>query len=319
VRQRVILRPDSRLRVVSLLPAATEIVAALGLTDSLVGVSHDCDYPPAIDRKPRVTHCDIHDSRLPSAAVDAWVADELAGSRPLYTVDAKLLRELAPDVIITQQLCDVCAPDYASVVQLAASLPKPPKVVDLSPSSIADIFGDIKRVASALGRIERGDALVSSLQARVERVRAKAAAATTRPRCCHLEWIDPLFCSGHWTPELVEVAGGIDPLGRKHLPSVRISRDALRDAQPQILVLACCGYDVARTLQDVAVLESMPGWETLPAVVDGRVHAVDGSAYFSRPGPRIVDSLEILATLIHPELFARRPQGAVTLKRAAAV
>jgi len=313
------LHPDPRLRVVSLLPAATEIVAALGLTDSLVGVSHECDYPAEVNRKPRVTHCAIHGKGLPSARVDAWVADELAGARSLYTLDAELLRDLAPDVVVTQQLCDVCAPDYASVTQWAASLPKPPRVVSLSPSSLADIFGDIKRVASVLGHFERGEALVDSLQARVERVRSKAAVATTRPRCCHLEWIDPLFCSGHWTPELVEIAGGTDPLGRNGLPSVRISWNQVRDAKPQILVLACCGYDAARTLQDIAILESMPGWNTLPAVIDRRVHVVDGSAYFSRPGPRIVDSLEILAELLHPELFASRPRSVSALTRAAAV
>jgi iron complex transport system substrate-binding protein len=294
-------------RIVSLLPAATEIVAALGRADWLVGVSHECDYPPEVKSRPRVTRCEIYGKGISSAQVDAWVSRELASGRPLYTLDADLLRALEPDVILTQQLCDVCAIDYGSVAAFAASLPKRPKIVNLEPSSLAEIFSDIERVAAALGDVDRGKTLVASLTQRVDRVRARAVKPTWRPRCCHLEWIDPLFCSGHWTPELVEIAGGIDPLGRKGLPSIRISWEQIVEARPEILVLACCGYDAERTLQDIGILKRQPQWETLPAVLNGRVYAVNGSAYFSRPGPRIVDSLEIMAEIIHPELFSSRP------------
>ncbi len=291
------------MRVVSLLPAATEIVAALGLTESLVAVSHECNYPPEVNDKPRVTRCEIYGKELPSAEVDRWVNQTLGSKGTLYTIDEPVLRSLDPDVIVTQQLCDVCAIDYASVVGIANSLPKKPKLVNLSPSSLADIFDDIHRVAAALGVPERGEILVASLVSRVEAIRSRVACAKSRPRCIHMEWIDPPFCGGHWNPELVEIAGGVDPIGRKGTPSVQVPWSRIVEAEPEILVLACCGYDVERTLADVQILETYPFWESLPAVRSNRVYAVNGSAYFSRPGPRVVSSLEILAEIIHPQLF----------------
>jgi iron complex transport system substrate-binding protein len=297
------------MRVVSLLPAATEIVAALGFAESLVGVSHECDWPPEVNGKPRVTHCEIYGKGLPSDEVDRWVNEALASKGTLYTIDEPLLRRLQPDVIVTQQLCDVCAIDYASVIAIANALPRKPQIVNLSPTSLADIFDDIRRVAAALAAPERGAALVASLARRVEAVRSRAAAARSRPRCIHMEWIAPPFCGGHWNPELVDLAGGVDPVGRKGAPSTRISWEHIVAARPEVLVLACCGYDVDRTLADVGILRAYPSWESLPAVRDGRVYAVNGSAYFSRPGPRVVDSLEILAEIVHPELFPRRLRG----------
>jgi iron complex transport system substrate-binding protein len=292
------------MRVISLLPAATEIAGALGLMDCLVGVSHECDYPPEANEKPRVTRCEIHEAGLPSAEVDRWVRETLAARGSLYTMDEPLLRQLEPDVILTQRLCDVCAVGYGSVAALAATLPGPPRVVNLEPSCLADIFGDIRRVAAALEAPERGEAVVGALEARVEAVRTRAACVERRPRCFLMEWIDPPFCSGHWGPELVEIAGGIDPLGRKGRDSTRILWESVLAAEPEVLVLACCGYRVERTLQDLPILQRSPGWETLPAVRSGRVYVVNGSAYFSRPGPRVVDSLEILADILHPEWFA---------------
>lgn len=294
------------MRVVSLLPAATEIVAALGFTDSLVGVSHECDYPAEVNAKPRVTHCEIYGKGLPSSEVDRWVNARLSSGGKLYTVDEPLLRSLEPDVIVTQQLCDVCAIDYESVITIAHSLPTKPKIVNLSPSSLADVLDDIRRVAAALGAPRRGDGLAASLVNRIEAVKSRASRASSRPRCVHLEWIDPLFCGGHWNPELVEIAGGVDPLGRKGKPSVQITWDKLVEAQPEILVLACCGYDVERTLADVRILQAHPRWETLPAVQRNQVYAANGSAYFSRPGPRLIDTLEILAEIIHPDFSANR-------------
>ncbi len=292
------------MRIVSLLPAATEIVAALGLADSLVGVSHECDYPPEVNSKPRVTHCEIYGKGLPSATVDLWVNQELSLNNPLYTVDTELLRELEPDVIVTQQLCDVCAIDYASVVTIANSLPKKPQIVNLSPSSLSDIFSDIRRVAEAVGAVERSEIVIEALARRVDAVKVSAFEAKSRPRCFLMEWIDPPFCAGHWSPELIELAGGVDPLGKKWTPSTRVSWEQIGSAQPEIVVLACCGYDVERTKLDIPILRSNTLWESLPAVRDNRVYMVNSSAYFSRPGPRIVDSLEILAEIIHPEIFA---------------
>jgi len=304
-------------RIVSLLPAATEIVAALGLAESLVGVSHECNYPPEVNRKPRVTRCEIYGKGLGSAAVDSWVNETLASKKALYTIDEPLLSRLRPDVIVTQQLCDVCAIDYASVVTLASSLPRKPQIVNLSPAALADIFDDIRRVAAALQVSPGGEALVASLVERLNAVKSRVSQASSRPRCVHMEWIDPPFCAGHWNPELVEIAGGVDPVGRKGAPSVQVAWERIVEAQPEILLLACCGYEVERTLADVRILQNYPLWDSLPAVRNDRVYAVNGSAYFSRPGPRVISSLEILAQIIHPELFPTRfPRGEVAKVKA---
>jgi iron complex transport system substrate-binding protein len=301
---------DAIVRVVSLLPAATEIVAALGMLDHLVGVSHECDFPPAVSARPRVTRCAIHGNALPSADIDGWVKTELQRTGTLYTMDEPLLRRLAPDVIITQRLCDVCAVGYGSVTRLAATLPGPPLVVNLEPQTLADIFADVTRVAAALGVPERAAQLVAQLDARMERVRARAAAAPRR-RCVLLEWIAPPFRSGHWGPELVELAGGVDPVGRAGEDAAQVSWDEVRAAAPEVLVIACCGFDVARTRRDLPILRGYAGFGELPAARTGETWVVDGSAYFSRPGPRLVDSLELLAPLIHPALWpdAARPEG----------
>jgi iron complex transport system substrate-binding protein len=289
-------------RVVSLLPAATEIVAALGRTADLVGVSHECDYPPEVASRPRVTHCEIHGGGLASEETDRWVASALATTGTLYTLDEPLVRRLAPDVVITQQLCDVCAVGYESVTAFAAALDKPPVVVSLAPSSVDDVLEDVRRVARALGAEARGAELVAGLRARIAAVRDRAAGLPRR-RCVLLEWIAPPYRSGHWDPELVEMAGGVELLGRTHEDAARVPWEAVVQAAPEVIVLACCGYDVERTLADVPLLRERPGWSSIPAARNGEVWVVDGSAYFSRPGPRIVDSLELLATMLHPDEF----------------
>ena len=293
------------MRVVSLLPAATEIVAALGASETLVGVSHECDHPAAVHTKPRVTHCAIHGNALPSDRIDRWVGETLVATGTLYTLDEPLVRSLRPDVIVTQRLCDVCAVGYDTVTAFAATLPGPPRVVSLEPATLDDVLGDIRRVGDALGLPARAAEVVDALRARIEAVRSRAAGAQRR-RCVVLEWTSPPFRSGHWTPELVAIAGGSEPLGRAGEAAARVSWEAVVAAAPEVLVLACCGYDVARTLADLPLLRATPGWAALPAVAAGEVWAVDGSAYFSRPGPRLVDSLEILAAILHPELFPPR-------------
>ena len=292
------------MRIVSLLPAATEIVGILGQLDRLVGVSHECDYPPEVNAKPRVTCCPIHEAALPSAAIDGWVGETLASTGTLYSMDEPLLRRLKPDIILTQRLCDVCAVGYGTVTAFAATLPGPPQVVNLEPSCLADIFENIRCVARILGVPERGVAAVAALVERVEAVRARLSEAKHRPRCFLMEWIDPPFCSGHWGPELVELAGGEETLGLKGKDSARIRWEQVLEAQPEVIVLACCGHKPERTLDDLPILRQYPGWKSLPAVQHGRVYVVDGSAYFSRPGPHIVDSLEILAEILHPDRFA---------------
>ena len=290
-------------RIVSLLPASTEIAAALGLIQDIVGVSHECDFPDEVNAKPRVTSCPIHRAGLSSREVDEWVRGALRENGTIYTIDEALLRELRPDVILTQKLCDVCAVGYGTVTRLAETLPGPPNVLNLEPSRLSGIFDDIRRVAEVCGVKERADKLIAGLSRRVEAVRERVARIPGRPRCFLMEWVDPPFCSGHWGPELVEIAGGYDPLGRKHEPSVEIEWEAVLQTQPEIIVLALCGYDAERASRDYELLREFPGFDSLPAAQTGRIHVVDGNAYFSRPGPRIVDSLEILAGILHPSEF----------------
>jgi len=285
-------------------PAATEIAAALGLMDDVVGVSHECDFPAEANKCPRVTHCPVHHAGLTSREVDEWVRRALRDNGTIYTIDEPLLRNLRPDAILTQKLCDVCAVGYGTVARLAETLPGPPRVVNLEPSSLADIFENIREVAAACGVAERAEGVIANLSARVEAVRDRAAQIADRPRCFLMEWVDPPFCSGHWGPELVEIAGGHDPLGRKHQPSAQIDWQQVLDARPDIIVLALCGYDVDLARRDFELLRRFPGFDSLPAARAEEIYLVDASAYFARPGPRIVDSLELLAGILHPEEFS---------------
>ena len=291
------MRPTTT-RIVSLLPSATEIVAALGLADCLVGISHECDYPDEIRDRPRVTRCEIHASDLPSPAIDAWVRDTLASCGTLYTLDEELIRELRPDMILTQQLCDVCAVNYGSVAAYAATLPVPPRVINLQPARLADIFEDIRLVARACGVPERADSLIAQLQQRVESVASLVARVLSRPKCFLMEWVDPPYCGGHWNPELVELAGGVDPIGRMGQASRRVTWEEISRADPDVVVLACCGLPVDRTRREMSLLAGRMEWESLRAVQQDRVFVLDGNAYFSRPGPRVVDSLEMLAQIV---------------------
>ena len=290
-------------RIVSLLPAATEIAAALGLIDQVVGVSHECDFPEQASQRPRVTQCSVHDAGLTSVEVDDWVRRALRENGTIYTIDEPLLRQLQPDVILTQKLCDVCAVGYGTVAKLARILPGLPRVVNLEPTSLADIFDDIRRVGEACSVPERAEKLIGNLSERVENVRKRAAMIPDRPRCFLMEWVDPPFCSGHWGPELIDIAGGHDPLGRKHQPSAQIDWRQVLDARPEIIVLALCGYDIDRARRDYEILRRFPDFDSLPAAQSGNVYVVDASAYYARPGPRIVDSAEILAGVLHPTEF----------------
>lgn len=303
-------------RIVSLLPAATEIADALGLMEQVVGVSHECDFPAEANKRPRVTHCPVHGRGLTSAEIDQWVKRSLRENGTIYTIDEPLMRKLRPDIVLTQKLCDVCAVGYGTVARLAGTLPGPPAVVNLEPTSPADIFDDIRHVADACGVKDRAEKLIGQLSRRVENVRQRAAQISHRPRCFLMEWIDPPFCSGHWGPELVEIAGGFDSLGRKHQPSVQIEWQQVLEARPEVIVLALCGYDIARAERDYELLRRLPGFDSLPAAQNGRIHLVNASAYFARPGPRIVDSVEVLAGILHPDEFpefGNIKNGAVSL------
>lgn len=289
------------MRIVSLLPSATEIVCALGLRDQLVGVTHECDWPADVARLPKVTRTLIpHDAG--SADIDALVRDRLRTQSALYTLDMALLKSLRPDLIVTQALCDVCAVADDEVQAAAQSLSTRPRVVNLAPRSLDDVLACLTLVADAAGVSKKGAHVIATLRARVDAVSARTAAIRSRPRVVLLEWLQPPFSCGHWTPELVDLAGGIELIGRAYQPSRTLRWGDVEAAQPDTIVVACCGFDIARTQQDLAALETESQWSMLPAVVNQRVHVVDGSQYFSRPGPRLVDSLEILAHTLHPKV-----------------
>ena len=269
-----------------------------------MGVSHECDFPSAANERPRVTHCPIHHTGLASSEVDAWVRGALRENGTIYKIDERLLRKLRPDLILTQKLCDVCAVGYGTVARLAESLPGPPTVVNLEPSSLADIWGNIRQVAEVCGVPERAETVNAQLYSRVNKVRKRLAQVNHRPRCFLMEWVRPaLLRRPLGTAELVEIAGGIDTLGRKHQKSVQIEWDQVLKAGPEVIVLALCGYDATRAERDLELLRTYPGFDALPAARENRIHVVDANAFFARPGPRIVDSLELLAGILHPESF----------------
>src|SRR5579872_1887069 len=232
-------------RTVSMLPAATEIVGALGLLDQLLAVSHECDHPDEANSKPRVTFCEIYGKGLPSAEIDRWVSQRIHAGESLYTLDESLLHHLAPDLILTQRLCDVCAPAYGSVAALAATLPSQPRVMNLEPKSLADVLQNIREVAAGMGRVERADEVCRSLEQRIAEV-VKRVEGRPRPTVFVMEWAEPIFNAGHWTPELVRLAGGIPVLASEGEYSVRVPWEDLRAANPEVLVIACCGHGVER-------------------------------------------------------------------------
>jgi iron complex transport system substrate-binding protein len=290
-------------RVVSLLPSATEIVCALGAGQDLVGVSHECDHPPEVAGLPALTG-----SRLPaggtSGDLDRSVRELLWAALTIYDLDVDLLAKLDPDLIVTQDLCEVCAVSYDAVCTAADQLTgRAVAVVSLHPQRLEDIFDDIGRVAVALDRQADGEALLAGLRARLERVERQAAAATDRPRVVSIEWLDPVMLGGTWMPELITAAGGI-PLGvtaGQRAPT--LDRAGLERLEPEVVVVKPCGYPVERTLAELELLPRVLPWDTWPAVQAGRVYVADGNAYFNRSGPRIIDSTELLAACLHPLRF----------------
>lgn len=291
------------MRICSLLPSATEIVYALGLGDQLYGVSHECDYPPEAAAKPTLIRSVFDQSSLSSLEIDHAVMERLRSGEGVYTIDLDRLRRADPDLILTQELCDVCAVPYSEVKRAVGQLSGQPRLLPLSPSLLGDVLQDISRVGEATGREEQAGFLVRRLRERIDRVTARTATAAERPATFCLEWADPLYVAGHWVPEMVEMAGGIDGLGVKGKPSVQIEWERVVKYAPEVVILMPCGFDVERAVREVPLLTRLPGWSDLPAVQRGQVYAVNATAYFSRSGPRLVDGLELLAKILHPELF----------------
>ena len=289
------------MRIVSLLPSATEIICALGLEDQLVGVTHECDHPASVASLPKVTRT-LVPTDASSADIDRLVRERLAGGTALYSLDLETLERLAPDLIVTQALCDVCAVAEDEVRSAACALPNLPPVLNLEPETLDEVLTSIGDVAAAAHVAPRGARVIAELRARIERVTERAARATTHPRVALLEWLDPPFSPGHWNPELIRMAGGVDGLGRAGQKSRTLAWSEVIAFQPEVVLISCCGFTAERAMQDVAIAERVPGWDDLPAVRDARVFVTDGAAYFSRPGPRLVDSLELLAHVIDPRV-----------------
>ena len=291
------------MRICSFLPSATEIIYALGLGDQLYGVTRACDYPAEACMKPVVVRSILDEQGLSSTDIDRIVKEHARNGQSVYRIDMEALRRAAPDLILTQELCDVCAVGYRDVLAQIKDLPTTPRVVSLNPTSLDDVLRDMLTVGQVTGTSERAQGAVAALRQRIDAVRQRTALVTTRPRVFCLEWMEPLFVSGHWIPEMVEIAGGTDGIGNRGTPSSQISWERVRDYQPEVMILMPCGADVSQTLSELDTLRALPGWSELPAVRESRLYAVNAGAYFSRSGPRLVDGLELLAQAIQPELF----------------
>jgi iron complex transport system substrate-binding protein len=292
----------TELRLISFLPAATEMVFAVGLGDQLVGVSDECDFPAAAKTKPVVVKPALPLERMSLHEIDGAVAERVGSGQSLYQVDERLLVQLAPTHILTQALCQVCAPSGDEITHALAALPVEPQILWFTPHGIVEIFSNLRELGAAIGRLAQAEELMAAAHARLQNVIELTKKAPRRPRVFCLEWTDPPYCCGHWVPEMVELAGGEDALGRRAADSVRVSWADIAAFSPEILIVSPCGFGVEEAAEQARQLLRQPGWNDLPAVRNDRVFAVNANAYFARPGPRIVDGVELLAHLIHREL-----------------
>lgn len=294
------------MHIVSLVPHATELLFALGLGPEVVAVTHECDYPPAALELERITR-DVLPAGLSAAEIDAAVRERTLRGEAIYELDRAALAALEPDLIVTQALCPVCAVSYEEVSDLARELPSRPRVLSLDPHTLGEVLGDVRTVAEATGRRDRGVELVGAAGARIDRVKL-AVRARSRPRVAALEWLDPVYVAGHWTPQLIELAGGEDVLGLPGEPSQTVSWAQVAAAAPEVVVVMPCGYDAPR-----AQAEATAHASELAELGAARIVAVNASAYFSRPGPRLIDGLELLAHILHPERVPSAPGEALAV------
>ena len=291
------------MRIVSLVPSATETLFALGLGDEVIAVTHECDWPPDVLDRPKVTR-DLIEPGLSAREIDAAVRERTDRGESIYELDADLLAELKPDLIVTQALCAVCAVSYDDVRAVAERISSRPRVISLDPNTIGEALGDVRTLAEATDRRDEGVALVHDASMRIDRVRL-AVRAARRPRVAALEWLDPPFVAGHWTPQLIDYAGGEDVLGLAGERSEVTSWELVAAAEPDVVVVMPCGYDAPRAREEAETYR-----DRLDSLGAGQVVAVEAAAYFSRPGPRLVDGLELLAWLLHPDRFPEPPPAA---------
>ncbi len=294
------------MRIVSLVPHATELLFALDLDGDVVGVTHECDYPPPARELPQITR-DVLPTGLNAAQIDAAVRERTLAGEAIYELDRQALAALEPDLIVTQALCPVCAVSYDEVAEIAKTLPSAPRVIALDPKTLGETLGDVRTIAQATDRRNAGVDLIQTIARRVDRVKL-AVRGQPRPRVAALEWLDPVFIAGHWTPQLIELAGGEDVLGLPGEPSDTITWEEVAAARPDVVVVMPCGYDAPRAHAEAVTYE-----RELAALQAQRVVAVDASAYFSRPGPRLIDGLELLAHVLHPEQVAQPDTAATAL------
>ncbi len=298
-------------RIVSFLPSATEIVYTIGAGGDLVGRSHECDFPPEVKALPVVSKPALPIGTMTQGEIDAAVASHLASGASLYEVDEVLLRDLEPDVVFTQDLCQVCAPSGTELTRALKTLPSDPEVLWLSPRTLAEIEENILDVGRVTGRRDAAESLIERNRSRIADVRNAVTGVTPR-RIVFLEWTDPPFCPGHWVPEMIEIAGGVDPNCRPGADSVRMTWESVADCSPELIIVAPCGYGLER---------AMDAARQIPDVHGARVIAVDANAYFARPGPRVTDGIELLAHLLHPDRFdwlhGHRPWADVAQRAAA--
>lgn len=296
------------MRICSFLPSATEIVYQLGLGDSLLAVSHECDYPSGAASKPKVVKSRIDPTNHTSQEIDRLVTEMASQGERIYEVDLDVLKKANPDLVITQELCEVCAVSYEDVELAVVHLDLPPQMVSLDPGSLGDVLQDIKTIGQFTNTSGKADEIVAGLSERIEAVRSRSQGAPS-PKVACIEWLDPLIVAGHWVPELVQIAGGNDALAEAGAPSRRIEMAELIASEPDVLILMPCGMDVERAAAELLLLGNLGEWSALPAVQKGKTFVTDAGSLFSRSGPRLVDSLEIMAQMIHPELSSEQLPG----------
>ncbi|MDP1946992.1 MAG: cobalamin-binding protein [Nitrospirota bacterium] len=288
------------MRICSLLPSATEVIAALGLSEELVGISHECDYPPSVGSVPIMVEPMIPPHGLTSAEIDRQVAQLVASGQRLYRLNHDRLCDSRPDLILSQDLCHVCAVTPDQLHEAIRAMPHQPTVLTLNPGTVHDVIDDVVRIGDAAGRSAEGHRLASQLRERLEAVRTRVRNLSHRPRVVCIEWLSPLYVAGHWVPEMVQLAGGQDVLAQPGTPSRVVTWDDIVAASPDLLIVMPCGFSVERTRTELAQLMQQPGQWSIPSALREQTFLVDASSYFSRPGPRLIDGIELLAAILHP-------------------
>ena len=297
--------PSTSIRICSLLPSATEILYSIGLGNCVVGVTHECDFPPEAAGKPALIRPRV-DPQAPAAEIDRQVSELAARSESIYAVDAELIERLSPDLIVTQDLCHVCAASPDELATALTRLARMPQVLSLTPHTLHDVWEDIRRVGKATERCKQAESLAAELERRVREIEKAAVRAGSRPRVVCLEWLDPYYVAGHWVPEMVAKAGGQDVLGQAGQPSSRVTSEQIAKSAADVMVIMPCGYGLDRAAAEARAIQIPAAWDQLPAIRGRRVFAVNANAYFSRPGPRLAEGVGLLAEIFHPNLFAGR-------------